>query len=1597
MQTAYLKLHDSLIKNILGGLPKNTAKQTREFTSQFYAKVMAPELERLETKHAVSIALSAYDFMQTRKPGEPKIRVFTPKKIEHGYSRQHTTVEVINDDMPFLLDSLAAELTRLGFSTRETFHPIFQVQRDAQGKLKKLADGPQEGGIWNSESLIHFEISTLPEGMSEKDVEKSLLWVLDHVRAAVKDWKDITAKAEFVHEALNESRSKESKTYVKEVQAFMAWLMDKSFVFLGYADYDVNQDHVNAPLSVIKNSRLGVMRVDSKGYHADGDFAEPGLFSPDTNLIEITKSSNRSPVHRPVPMDMIILKRHDKKGNIVGEIRFLGLFTSNVYYQSGDDIPMVRKKIRSVLKRANFDPVSHDGKSLKAILEFLPRDEIFQTDDDDLFEITMGILALEARPGVRMFVRKDTFERFVSVMIFVPREQFSTELRRQIQSIVEKAFKSNSSTFSTLITEDAPLARLHLITKTKPGDIPYVRLDKIETEIAKRAYLWNDLVHRALMERHSEKRAQKLFLKYNNAFSQSYINRYDPVGATYDIDRIEKAFNDGEVKLDLYRDNAESSRFLHLKTYNPNEAISLSDILPMLENSGFDVIEEYPFSIAIPETSGRVRIRDFKLEIDETSGFDFEEVKHNIEDALIKVWKGELENDGFNALILRAGLDWRKVTVLRACSKYLKQVSFLYSQQAQEQALSAHPKITALLADLFDTRFNPEVKGRDKKQASICKKIEEQLGDVHSAVEDRILRRYMDLTNAILRTNFYQKNEDGIYNEVVSFKIDSCNVPELPLPRPYREIFVYSTRVEGIHLRGGKVARGGLRWSDRAEDFRTEVLGLMKAQMVKNSVIVPVGSKGGFVLKQPPQAGGREAMMEEGIACYKMYLSAMLDITDNIKKGKIMPPKDVVRHDEDDPYLVVAADKGTATFSDIANSVSAKYDFWLGDAFASGGSVGYDHKKMGITARGAWVSVVRHFQEMGVDIDKEEFTVVGIGDMSGDVFGNGMLLSKNIQLVAAFNHLHIFIDPTPDAKKSYAERQRLFKKPRSAWTDYNEKLISKGGGVYERSAKTISLSKEAQKALSISKSKLTPDELINELIKAPVDLLWNGGIGTYVKSEEETHEQVGDRANNAVRADATELECKIVGEGGNLGFTQKGRIEYARNGGRINTDAIDNSAGVDCSDHEVNIKIAFRELVADGKLPMKRRDKILMDMTDEVARLVLKDNTLQTQAITIAQQQSYQLLESHTRLMHALEKDGRLNRDIEFLPSDKELAELRANKQGLTRPEISVLLAYSKMKTYDDMLASSLPDENYFVSDLERYFPAPMQKDFDEAIKDHRLRREIIATVMTNSIVNRAGIHFVFDMVENLGASVRDIAAAYAIARDAFGLRDIWNATEASCKNINPNTQAEIYMHTTQFLERVCAWLLLNLPKPLDISAICGEVVPAAQKLQENMAKIHSPSTREEVKTLAGKLTADSTPRKLAESVAALSLLSSAPDIISVASRHKKDVVKVGTLYSEIGEKLGLHALRRCANSLTLNTHWERLAVRTLIADFYAEQRRLTDHVLECCQTLDNWLKDNKDDVSALEQFVQSVVNGDAPDIPQLMVTLRQVRAIGVV
>ena len=1583
MKIAYKKQHENALSSIVAAIPAKDPASFRQFTQRFYERTPVSDLEAMAPKTAVAIARGALEFMQSRAAGETKIRLLTPDLKKHGYASKHLVVELVGDDMPFLVDSLSAELMRHGLSIYETLHPIFSVRRDKKGVFEALAETGDAHAV--QESFIHFDVSPLPAELTEKALLDDLEWVLSHIRASVKDWRAIVAQAQQIITSLDGAGARFGKQEAAEVKDFLSWLVDRNFVFLGYGDYEL-ADGKGAALKASKPlARLGITTITE-----ENNLQTIDQMLASKHLMEITKSSRRSPVHRPVPMDYIGVKRVDADGRTVGEHRFLGLFTSNVYYQSTDDIPFLRRKVASVLARSGFAPSSHDGKALKTILEFLPRDEIFQMDEDELFDVSMGIFALEARPGVRIFARTDTFERFVSCMVFTPRERFSTALREQIQLLVEKAYNGQVTNFSTQITE-APLARLHLMIKTAPGDIPSVDVRAIESEIAKRAYLWSDQLFEALMIKYGENQGERFARTYGRAFSQSYINDHDAMAAAHDISKIEEAVASGNLALELYQPKREQTSGLHLKIYSPRDPIALSDIMPLLENAGFRVNEEHPYEVR-PTEQSVIWIRDFKLEIPSSDHAPIAEVRPLIEEALLRAWSREMEDDRMNSLVLLAGLSWRQVAMMRALAKYLRQSGFAQVRTSIEQALCSYPAIVRQIADLFDVRLSPAAKDHAKQAEKQVAAIEAALASVASATHDLIFRRYVELIQCILRTNYYQKDR-----AVLSFKFDSRRIPDLPKPRPFVEIFVYSPRVEGIHLRGGMVARGGLRWSDRPDDFRTEVLGLMKAQMVKNSVIVPVGSKGGFVVKRPP--AGREAYQQEGVACYKMYLSGLLDLTDNIVSGKIAAPQNLVRHDGDDPYLVVAADKGTASFSDIANSVSAEYGFWLGDAFASGGSVGYDHKEMAITARGGWISVVRHFAEMGVDIQKQTFTSIGIGDMSGDVFGNGMLLSDNIRLVAAFNHMHIFIDPAPDAKASFKERERLFHLPRSTWKDYSEKLISKGGGVYERSAKFIEVSKEAQSALGLTKSKFTPDELVRAILLAPVDLLWNGGIGTYVKAEEESHEAVGDRANNAVRVNGRELRCKIVGEGGNLGFTQKGRIEYARHGvqglgGRINTDAIDNSAGVDCSDHEVNIKIAFSPLVTGGALPLAKRDMVLKKMTDEVAGLVLKDNILQTQAITLAEQQGWTLIDTHQRLIHTLEKTGLLDRAIEFLPTDKQIGELRTAKKGLTRPEIAVLLAYSKMEIYQQLLASSLPDEPYFVSDLKRYFPQAMQKDFAQAIEKHRLRREIIATVMTKSLVNRAGITFYFDLMEETGAGARDVAAAYALARDSFGLRSIWNEIEALSSSVPVSVQVSMQVAANQFIAAQAMWLLRNFPLPLAIDQVSAHISPQITQIEKLLSKMQSETLAREQEKIRMQLAADGVPEKLALRIASLESMGSALDIITVASQLKKMVGEIGAEFFEVGARLSLFWLKISAQKITVSSHWEKLALQALISQLSDEHRRLAASAFKAGGAK-AWAAGAQGLLASYDAFLADLKSTDGFDAPRLMVALKHIRKLG--
>jgi glutamate dehydrogenase len=1235
--------------------------------------------------------------------------------------------------MPFLVDSVAMEVNRHGLTLHLINHPILSVERAADGTLTGL--GADDSKTRQLESFIHVEIDRTTDAAVLEALAADIDRVLDDVRAAVADWKSMQEKARTIAADVEHAPPPLPPDELSEGIAFLNWLAENHITFLGYRCHDLVKIGGEDALKVVPGSSLGILR-ETQSKDVATSFAalppEVRAYARRPELLIITKSTSRSTVHRPGYLDYIAVKRFDTKGEVSGEHRFLGLFTHGAYSANPADIPLLRHKTSNVIRRAHLPPGGHAEKKLINILDNYPRDELFQTSEEELLRTSTGILHLGDRQRFRLFVRRDPFERFVTCLIYAPRENYTTEVRQKWQALLMQGFNGTSSDFNVHLSE-SQLARVMITVRTTPGHIPAYDVRALEAELAAAARRWDDDLKQALVETQGEARANTLFRQFGGAFPAGYREDFPARAAVPDIEMMDRLTDGEPLGMSLYRPLEAAPNALRFKLFRLRGPVTLSDSLPMLERMGMKVLDERPHRVT-PDGRAPIWMHDLGMisSIPDTE-VEIDALHKVFEDAFGRVFRGEVENDDFNRLVVAAHMPATEVVILRAYAKYLRQIGFALSQSFIQATLAAHADIAAMLVQLFKLRFDPDAGvGMGAKAAEQVRAIEHALEEVDNLSEDRVLRQYLALIMATLRTNFWTANAKSF----LSFKFDPAKVPGLPEPKPMFEIFVYSTRFEGVHLRGGKVARGGLRWSDRLEDFRTEVLGLVKAQMVKNTVIVPVGSKGGFVLKRAPSPADRDAYMKEGVACYQDYLRGLLDLTDNRVGDKIVPPPRVKRHDPDDPYLVVAADKGTATFSDYANGISNEYGFWLGDAFASGGSAGYDHKAMGITARGAWESVKRHFREMGVDTQTTDFTVAGIGDMSGDVFGNGMLLSRHIRLVAAFDHRHIFLDPDPSLAASFLERSRLFKLPRSSWADYDVAQISAGGGIHSRSAKSIAITPEVAKVLAIKAEAMTPTELVNAILKAPVDLLYNGGIGTYVKASAETHAQVGDRANDALRVNGRELRCKVVAEGGNLGCTQLGRIEYALAGGRIYTDAIDNSAGVDTSDHEVNIKILLGLPIIDGELTEKQRNTLLAEMTDDVAALVLRDNYFQTQALSAMNRIAPELLDAQQRFIHYLERNGRLNRALEYLPTDEEIAERGTKGIGLRTPEGAILLAYSKIWLYDELLASRLPDDAWVETALSRYFPKALRERYAAYMSRHPLKREIIATHVTNSMLN---------------------------------------------------------------------------------------------------------------------------------------------------------------------------------------------------------------------------------------------------------------------
>ena len=1609
-------------KNLVGKAAqlavKKYGKGCGEFVRAFYGNVPPGDIVESGAEELFEAAVSFWDFAQVRHRGGPLIRVFNPH-LEGGHNARmaHTVIEVVTEDMPFLVDSLTAELNYKGLTVHLVIHPIFEVTRNAKGKLTGFA--PAEGRSPSAESFMHIEVNEQPDAETLARLTARIEQVLSDVRAAVEDWPKMHERVTAIVSELADNPPPIDSAEVERTRAFLEWMSDDHFTFLGYREYSHTGTGADQRLRSGPGG-LGVLRDAARpifeNWADDAPLPEDvRSFVRQSQLMMITKANQRASVHRRVHMDVIGIKIIDAKGNVTGERMIVGLFTSAAYSRSPMNIPMLREKVESTLARAGLPPAGHDAKALAHILENYPRDELLQIGEKQLLANALGILHMQERQRTALFLREDPFRRYITALVFVPRDRYDTSLRLQLSEILERAFGGTVAAFFPEFGTESVLAQILFVIKIGEAGIPDYDVEAIEAELREASRSWEDRLRDELIGAHGEAAGLVMFQRYGQSFTLAYRDRYDPQTAVADVGHVDAARIADGLELNLYRPEGEPEDTVHLKLYHAGRPLPLSDVIPMLENMGLKVIGEEPFEVnyLYGEQTGEVWIHDFAMQMRSGAGIDLKTVREPFQACFARVLSDRVANDGFNNLVLGAGLEWREILILRAYCKFLLQSRIPFSQSYMEETLANNPALAAHIVGLFFARFDPELAGTPKgKRAE--KKLLGALADGLDAVvnldEDRIIRRFANAVESTLRTNFFQTDDDGEVKPYMSFKIDSQAVDELPAPRPKKEVFVYSPRMEGCHLRGGDVARGGIRWSDRREDFRTEILGLQKAQTVKNAVIVPVGAKGGFVCKMLPAPTGdpqadRQATQDEVVACYSTLMRGLLDITDNFVEGKIVPPEQVVRRDVDDPYLVVAADKGTATFSDIANGLSQEYGFWLDDAFASGGSAGYDHKKMGITAKGAWESVKRHFREMGRDTQTQDFTVVGVGDMSGDVFGNGMLLSEHIRLVAAFNHLHIFFDPDPDPAKSFAERKRLFELPRSNWADYDEKLISRGGGIFDRKAKSIKLTAQMKSVLGVTRDQVTPNELIQAILLAEVDLLWFGGIGTYVKSSAESNADADDRSNDAVRVNAHELRCKVIGEGANLGVTQRGRIEYARRGGRLNTDFIDNSAGVDCSDHEVNIKIALADAVAAGRITVKQRDKLLEDMTDEVGRLVLNDNYLQTQAISQAQRRAAERIDTQWRVMRSLERRGLLDRAIEHLPDDEDMADLLADGLGLTRPEYAVLFSHAKIALYGDLLPTAVPDDDYLVKDLARYFPRPLREKFADEISRHRLRREIVATYVTNSLVNRVGASFVLDLRERSGAAPDDIARAYVIARDAFDLRPVWRDIELLDLEVDAGVQLDMSHELEMLVERMTVWCLTHARRPLDIAATIERYAPGIQELVANLPDIVADEDRRDIDVQVAALTDKGAPPALALKIASLDVLAAGGDVVQIARETGVPVLDTGRIYFQLGARLGIDWLRHAAKSIEPSSDWERMAVDSIIDDSYAHQSALTNRVLELAGrgklgkaaadgVIATWVESRNGAVERTGQILDSLREAEAVDLAMLTVANGQVRSL---
>lgn len=1582
---------DQLVEALTPHIPEEQLDGFREFVYRYYSMDTREDLLSFSRQDLLGGAQSFWKFIQFHKPEEPKVEVFNPDYSHHGWHSTHSIVRILHWDMPFVVDSVRMKLNEHGRTIHLLRNCVIHSRRNSEFELIHH-DTQGTSAQLQREAAIYLEIDRI-EALEELDnLKQQLLAVLADVARVVDDFEPMMNRVTALRDSINPAKG-------MEVQEYLSWLMANSFTFLGYEELRVKE--VDGEKQIVRptETQLGLLRPMHQGELGQLEL-EPFIerdFFEQTEWLSFSKASVRSSVHRPAYPDFITVRCFDDDGEITCEARIVGLYTSPVYRQPPSTIPYIRHKVEAILQRSGLDLRSHHGKDLLQILEIFPRDELFQTSQDELFDTAMSILRIQERKHIKVFIRQDPYGPFCSALVFVPRDVYNTAFRARIEKILCHRLEAVDSEFTTYFSESV-LARVHFILKLR-GRIEY-DTSVINQEIRLAASSWDEEVQEAVLETFGEVRGNKLMSQYASGFGAGYRDAFSPQSVVVDMEHFDSINDKRPLSMGFYQSLDDKPGRIHFKLYHFVEPLPLADQIPIIENLGLRVLGEYPF--LINKSSGDVIwIHDFLLSFSTDFTNDLQKIGPVFQEAFEKIWFGHAENDRFNLLVLAAGMNWRQVAILRAYSRYLKQIRVGFSQTYIAETLCNNIDITRLLVEMFEIRFNPAFAlSRTQRQARVQQlqqQILEALDQVSVLSEDKIIRHFQHVISATLRTNFYQTDDQGEYKSYISLKMAPGDIPEIPKPVPMFEIFVYSPRVEGVHLRGGKVARGGLRWSDRVEDFRTEVLGLVKAQQVKNALIVPVGAKGGFVPKQMPVNGSREEMMAEGMSCYRIFIRALLDVTDNLKDDEVIHPDQVIYYDEDDSYLVVAADKGTATFSDIANEISGEYDFWLGDAFASGGSVGYDHKKMGITAKGAWVSVQRHFREQEVNVQKDVVTAIGIGDMAGDVFGNGMLSSETIALVGAFNHLHIFIDPEPDVAKSFVERQRLFELPRSSWSDYDTSLISEGGGIFSRHAKSIVITDAMKRRFGITASRLTPNELIRSMLRAPVDLVWNGGIGTYVKSVSENHADVGDKANDPLRINGCELQAKVVGEGGNLGFSQLGRVEYSLHGGAMNTDFIDNSAGVDCSDHEVNIKILLNDVVISGDMTFKQRNVLLEAMTDEVSELVLTNNYRQTQAISLAEAEAVRRMDEYRRFIEHLEGLGKLDRSIEFLPDNEALAERSSVEKGLTRPELSLLISYSKADLKEALVDSPIIEDDYLSREVYSAFPATLVDQFPEAIASHRLRREIIATQVANHMIDMMGISYVYRLSQTTGATAPEIALAFAVSRDVFDASRYWEMIEALDHKIPSALQHKMMSILIKLIRRASRWFIRLKRQDLDPQETVAYFAPKVREFLSSYPRYLTEQEQQDLQENISELVTQGVPEELALMIAGQRYMLSSLPVIHAIEQTGQTLETVSRTYFAVGSRLELNWYGNELGNLDVDNHWQSLARDSVRDELTWQQRALTVALInmsekgeELDHQLDNWVFQHLPLVTRWESMLNEIRNNSHSELAMFMVANRE-------